>query len=190
MVLYGFAGYHIWLIKRNTTTNESYKWTDYVRYINFYRQKEALQKATLEEKKEKEKEKDQSSTTKTNNNTNNNNSTNNKNSNSNPQKETDDELKARRRMTSKAKKEGEGEGEEEEGEDIVLPPRPLYSLDEKGRIKVKNIYNKGFLSNMWEALNPPSYRSSLKGRPAPPIPSSIPSTSSVKQNEQQQTKRK
>ncbi len=102
MVLYGFAGYHIWLIKRNTTTNESYKWTDYVRYINFYRQKEALQKATLEEKKEKEKELS-SATNSNNNNTtttnNNNNSTNtkNSNSNSNPQKETDDELKARRR---------------------------------------------------------------------------------------------
>ncbi len=44
IVLYGFLGYHLWLISRNTTTNETYKWTDYVRYVYYYISKQEIDK--------------------------------------------------------------------------------------------------------------------------------------------------
>ena len=33
LVLAGFFGYHLWLVARNTTTNESFKWTDLARQV-------------------------------------------------------------------------------------------------------------------------------------------------------------
>jgi hypothetical protein len=48
LVLYAFWAYHFYLIVHNTTTNETYKWGDYARYVKYYvdNQKE------LEEKKD------------------------------------------------------------------------------------------------------------------------------------------
>jgi len=37
LVMFIFATYHIWLIRKNTTTYESYKWSDYMAYISYYR---------------------------------------------------------------------------------------------------------------------------------------------------------
>ena len=34
LVLAGFFGYHLWLVARNTTTNESFKWTDLARQVD------------------------------------------------------------------------------------------------------------------------------------------------------------
>lgn len=36
LVLFCFAGYHIWLATRNTTTNETFKWSDYKNYVKHY----------------------------------------------------------------------------------------------------------------------------------------------------------
>jgi hypothetical protein len=98
IVLFFFAGYHIFLIKRNETTNETYKRKDYRRYVNHY----------LKAKREAEQSKEGNQKSK-------------------PKKE---EL-----------------------------PEPIFKLDKNGKVVIENIYNKGFLSNLKEVLNPPSYRS-------------------------------
>ncbi len=36
VVLYLFWGYHLFLIWQNTTTNETYKWGDYLRLVEYY----------------------------------------------------------------------------------------------------------------------------------------------------------
>jgi len=43
LVMYGFLGYHLWLLRHNTTTNEQYKWQDYMDYISWYKQREEQQ---------------------------------------------------------------------------------------------------------------------------------------------------
>jgi hypothetical protein len=51
-VMYAFFGYHFYLVVKNTTTNESYKWEDYARAC-------AAHKRESEEKKPKNDEKNQ-----------------------------------------------------------------------------------------------------------------------------------
>ena len=36
-MMYSFAGYHIWLVVRNTTTNETFKWSDARAYKEYCR---------------------------------------------------------------------------------------------------------------------------------------------------------
>jgi len=36
VVLYAFWAYHFYLIVQNTTTNETYKWGDYAKYVKYY----------------------------------------------------------------------------------------------------------------------------------------------------------
>jgi hypothetical protein len=43
IVLYLFWAYHMWLIAKNTTTNESYKWKDFIRKVNFLKRAKAAQ---------------------------------------------------------------------------------------------------------------------------------------------------
>jgi hypothetical protein len=51
IVLYLFWGYHMYLVIRNTTTNETFKWDDYHRYVNYFikKQKEAVETANKTE---------------------------------------------------------------------------------------------------------------------------------------------
>ena len=129
IVLYGFAGYHIWLVTQNTTTNETYKWTDYVRYIKFYRTKfpdelpippnsPSTSSSTQSESKTSDK----------------------------------DQKKGKETQEIKKRKNKSNSSEEEE----LIPPK--YKLNSKGTIIVKNIYRKGLYGNFWEILSPPSTR--------------------------------
>lgn len=36
--MYSFAGYHVWLVMRNTTTNETFKWSDAKEYRDYCQQ--------------------------------------------------------------------------------------------------------------------------------------------------------
>jgi len=96
VVLYLFAGYHMWLVFRNTTTNETFKRSDYQQYVEFF----------LKKKKEIELKKEQ----------------------------------------------GETKDLEE------LPPEPKHDLNKKGKVVIKNIYDKGLFRNYWEIISPPSFR--------------------------------
>eukprot|EP00026_Physarum_polycephalum_P011437 Phypoly_transcript_11663.p1 GENE.Phypoly_transcript_11663~~Phypoly_transcript_11663.p1 ORF type:complete len:396 (+),score=12.81 Phypoly_transcript_11663:41-1189(+) len=91
IVLFLFLGYHIFLIYRNTTTNESYKWKDFFRKIEFV----------------------------------------------------------------KRVRQAQARGENSE---IPKVPKEYESLGKIDTKTVKNIYNLGFLRNMWSVLYPPSSR--------------------------------
>jgi len=43
-----------------------------------------------------------------------------------------------------------------------LPPEPKHSLNKKGKVTIKNIYDKGFFGNYWEVLSPPSFRQNIQ----------------------------
>jgi len=117
IVMFCFLGYHMWLVSRNTTTNETYKWQDYVRYVYFYLRK----KKEFEEPKEKEAE-----------------------------------------VKQKSKKNGDSETRNRKGakKEVALADItvPQYKLDSKGKVIVKNTYDKGVIMNFYEVLSPPSYR--------------------------------
>src|SRR6185437_3637493 len=38
MMMFSFAGYHLWLVARNTTTNETFKWSDARAFQEYCRQ--------------------------------------------------------------------------------------------------------------------------------------------------------
>ncbi|PRP89340.1 hypothetical protein PROFUN_02214 [Planoprotostelium fungivorum] len=113
IVLYGFFAYHIYLIVVNTTTNESYKWYDYVdqAQVKFYMaHKDEIeeQKKVVEAEKTKGKKKD-----------------------------------ARR---------------DHRDPDWTLADYtiPKYRLDSRGKVVVKNMYNRGWRKNLAEVIWPPS----------------------------------
>ncbi len=38
------------------------------------------------------------------------------------------------------------------------PGKPIYTVDDRGKVRVSNIYNKGWVQNLWELVYPRSSR--------------------------------
>jgi len=129
LVLYGFLGYHLWLVKQNITTNESYKWYDYRRCVSKYiiAEKELLEGETDQQKTSAETRREKKSTTF-------------------EDKYTSTSGQVRNRRN-------------ENVEFNSTQDRPQYKLDDKGHVLIENKYDKGFFSNFYEVWSPPSLRS-------------------------------
>lgn len=113
MVLFGFLIYHLYLISKNTTTNETYKWSDYNHYIHQFRK--------LEKEYEIQKENNQTKSI----------------------------------QQRKTKQQQQKIDIQKDFHNFTIPP--IYKIDKKGKIIVKNIYNKGIINNFWEILFPNSF---------------------------------
>jgi len=119
LVLYGFLGYHCYLICRNTTTNETYKWGDYARYVEYWMKREKQNEL------KKNDEKDLPSNV-----------------------STDSKNLKKRKDDKKSDK-----------SDFDELSKPKFKLNSKGKMVLKNIYQKGIIKNFYEVFVPPSYRS-------------------------------
>ena len=168
LVLYGFLGYHLWLVKQNITTNETYKWSDYRRYVAAYitaeqennRLASSASSASSEGTARGDSRKTSKRLTQVNSSSgsqknanahsslddvdgNDNNGNNNKNDNNNDHRGND------------MKRSSSGGG----GGDVDAPfPPPQYKLDSNGHVLIRNKYDKGVVANFWDVLSPPSLR--------------------------------
>lgn len=139
IVLYCFLGYHLMLIARNTTTNETFKWSDYMRYVKYYRfklkQKEAEDRVKAMKQELGEEEIDSKDNSK---------------------------------KSNKEKKEQATNGKDGDNNKTKRPPPPTleemmkdppkFTVDSKGRPHVENIYQRGIFRNFYEVFFPPSLR--------------------------------
>lgn len=127
IVLYLFLGYHLYLVYRNTTTNETYKWKDFKRKVMFIKQMKAIPPPSQGQPI----------------NNSNNNNTNNKTNNTNNTKNNN--INSRSSV-----------GPSRPNNVPASLPKEYLDLADLDVKNIRNIYNKGFFRNLYPIFFPPS----------------------------------